>query len=336
MLNFVDESIDSGFPSNDLIVFLNELYNELLLVLEESGRHSSPENKTENYIAEKNFERGVKFAYDFANRFTELALSSSPAPAAVERYEPVDSEFFFSNKAFGKTLKYLIAWDNLCRNVLSESAYFSQAHLLEARTDINASIEMAISFYYKQSFQILRGFLESSILPVYFCDQPSEFEKWRSNDYRVPAFRGKNGLLKKMVDSSLISSELCHDFSELYCQLNGSIHGGEKYLVNKGIHSRSWSGLLFKEEDFLDWCETVSRAIALGSKLLFINVNQLKKIRDSSLLMCLTCHNSEDLGIDEFVFGCKTFKQYSCAVCGHKSTLDEFGRLSHIVTAYEN
>lgn len=232
-------------------------------------------------------------------------------------------------------MKYLIAWDNLCSNVLAESAFFSQAHLLEALTDIDASLVMAVRFYYKQSFQILRGFLENAVLPVHFCDQPNEFDEWRSNHYHTPALRGKNGLLNKLVGLGLITSSLSDDISDLYQELNGSIHGGEKYLIHKGLHRNLWSGLLFKERDFLNWCTAVSKAIEVSAKLIQINVKQLINSRSSGDVICATCHNDKDLKLEEFMFGGRNFKQYLCAMCSHQSTFDEDGHPSHKVTQYE-
>ncbi|AVH72543.1 hypothetical protein NLP_4068 [Nostoc sp. 'Lobaria pulmonaria (5183) cyanobiont'] len=335
LLNFSDESLDSSFANGDLVVFLNELYNESSLLLSESGDISVSGEHFRHYITEQKLERGIEESCDFAEQFTKYAVNALPTPAAAETYKLINPEYFFSNVSFGRTLKYLIAWDNLCSNVLAESAFFSQAHLLEARTDIDASVDMAARFYYKQSFQILRGFLENAVLPVHFCNQPNEFDEWRSNNYHTPALRGKNGLLNKLVVLGLITSNLSNDISDLYQQLNGSIHGGEKYLIHKGLHKNSWSGLLFKEQDFLDWCTAVSKAIEVGAKLLQINVKQLMNLRSSGDVVCATCHNDKYLKLEKFMFGGRNFKQYLCAVCGHQSTFDEDGHLSHKVTQYE-
>lgn len=331
-LNFSDEPLDSAFANGDLSTFLSELYNETNLLLTESGETSVSGEDFRRYLAEQKLEEGLVESCDFAEQFTKYAVEAIPANALVKTYKPINPEYFFSNPVFGRTLKYLVAWDNLCSNVLAESAFFSQAHLLESRTDIGASVDMASRFYYKQAFQILRGFLENAVLPVHFCNQPSEFDEWRSNSYHTPALRGKNGLLNKLVGLGLISHDLSDDVSNLYQQLNGSIHGGEQYLIHKGVHKNSWRGLLFKEQDFLDWCTAVSKAIEVGAKLLQINVKQLMNLRSPSNVVCATCHNDKDLKLEEFVFGGKNFKRYLCAVCGHQSTFDENGCLSHMVT----
>lgn len=335
LFNFSDESLDSAFVNGDLVAFLSELYNESIFLLTESGTVSVSSKHFRHRITEQKFEGGLEESYDLAEQFTKYAVNAIPAPGAAEIYKPINPEYFFFNVSFGRTLKYLIAWDNLCRYVLAESAFFSKAHLLEARTDICASVDMATRFYYKQSFQILRGFLEDAVLPVHFCNQPNEFDKWRSNNYHTPGFCGKNGLLNKLVGLGRITSNLSNDISDLYQQLNGSIHGGEKYLIHKGVHRNSWSGLLFKEQDFLDWCTAVSKAIEVSAKLLQINVQHLMNLRNSGDVVCATCHNSKDLKLKEFVFGGRNFKQYSCAVCGHQSTFDKDGHRSHTVTEYE-
>jgi len=279
-------------------------------------------------------ETGIQKGGELVSKFTEFALNATPTPAAAQKYKPIKPDYFLNSPVFGKTLKYLVAWDNICSSILAESVFFSEAHLLEADTDIQVSVDMAARLYYKQSFQILRGFLENVVLPVHFCNQPDEFEQWRSNGYRTPPLRGKQGLLNKLAKSGVITNELRDDASSLYQQLNGSIHGGERYLIHKGIHKNEWSGLLFKEQDFLDWCVGISKAVEISAKLLLINVQQLLNLRGSSGVVCVTCHNDKDLKLEEFTFGDRNFKRYHCPICGHEMTFDKNGNLSHTVTHY--
>ncbi|MEH2394138.1 MAG: hypothetical protein V7K21_21560 [Nostoc sp.] len=81
-------------------------------------------------------------------------------------------------------------------------------------------------------------------------------------------------------------------------------------MKHKGIHRNSWSGLLFKEPDFLNWCTAVYKAIEVGAKLLQINVKQLMNLRSSGDVVCATCHNDKYLKLEEFMFGGRNFKQY--------------------------
>jgi len=337
LLNFADESLatwkDSASSIGDIAAFINELYNESTLIVTEQGGINSVNYSIE--IAKQYLEQGIEESKKIAEYFTMYALNRIPAPNAHKNYKPINPDYFFHNQSFGKTLKYLIAWNNISSNILAESAFFSLAHLLETATDIEASVNMASQLYYKQSFQILRGFLENSVFPVYFCNQQNEFKKWRSNNFHNPPLRGKNGLLKKLEQLNLITKDLSDNLSDLYGQLNGSIHGGEKYLIHKGIYTNQWSGLLFKEQDFLDWCRAVSNAIEVGAKLLKINVKQLMSLRGSGNIVCENCHNDKNLKLNEFIFGGRNFRQYSCSLCGDQSTFDEHGYLAHQVTQYE-
>lgn len=338
LFNFAAESLanwtNSVSANGDLVTFMSELYNESTLILKENGDISTSDERLRHNITNQKFKQGIEKSCAFAEQFTTYAVNAVPAPAAT--YKAIDPDYFFDNVDFGKTLKYIVAWDNLCRNVLAENAFFSQAHLLESRTDIAASVDMATRFYYKQSFQILRGFLESAVLPIHFFNQPNEFEKWRSNNYRNRPLRGTTGLLNKLTNLGLISNNLSDDVSNLYQQLNGSIHGGEKYLIHKGVYQNTWSGLIFKEQDFLDWCTAISKAVEVGAKLLQINVKQLMSLRGNSDVVCVNCHNDKDLKLEEFIFGGRNFKQYSCSICGHQSIFDEQGHLSHKVTGYKS
>jgi hypothetical protein len=344
LLNFSNESLTTwtevATTSGDLAAFLSELYNESAFILSKEGEIFHLDESTRKNITDRTLEEGINTSSVLAKKFTLYEMNSFPAPAAARTYKKIDPDYFLHNKVFGKTLKYLVAWKNICGCILAESAFFSQAHLLEARTDIDACLEMAAQFYYKQSFQILRGFLENAVLPVYFCDRPNEFEKWRSNNYHTPPLRGKDkwgkdGILNSLEKSGLITNELSKNVSSLYGQLNGSIHGTEKYLIHKGVHKNAWSGLLFKEQDFLNWCTAISKSVELGAKLLQINVKQLMSLRGLTNTVCTTCHNDKNLKLEEFIFGGRNFKRYSCHICGHQSTFDDDGNLSHTLTEYE-
>lgn len=45
--------------------------------------------------------------------------------------------------------------------------------------------------------------------------------------------------------------------TNLYKELNGSIHGVEKYLIHSGIFDGKWTGLVFKYERFKECYTTL-------------------------------------------------------------------------------
>jgi len=64
-------------------------------------------------------------------------------------------------------------------NILGEEGCFSLSHLFEADSDLDASIVLASNLYYKQSLQVLRSYIETMVLHLYFANNPYDFEKWK-------------------------------------------------------------------------------------------------------------------------------------------------------------
>ena len=120
--------------------------------------------------------------------------------------------------------------------------------------------------------------------------------------------RGRDGLVKKLVNQRILSDSLGNVVLDLYGDLNSYVHGSENRLIHKGIHTGSREGLIFKLADFQTWCEYLSRSIDLGIRLLRINYVQwehIKSLKWASLrsqgkVLCDTCHNEEDFDISVF------------------------------------
>lgn len=65
--------------------------------------------------------------------------------------------------------------------IRKQEAYGSLA--LEAQVDLEASVYLALSGFVKQALQVLRSWLELSLLGLWFGYNEKEFEKWM---YRLP------------------------------------------------------------------------------------------------------------------------------------------------------
>lgn len=219
------------------------------------------------------------------------------------------------DSAFGRVAKCMSAWENSVSNILSEGSYFSLAHILESRTDLSSSIHLAAHLYYRQAFQVLRGFIESIILPVHFCDNPEAYSNWKSNSYRAPSLRGKNGLLEKMKKALVLPSELADETSDIYGMLNGYIHGSEEHLNNKGISTGQWSGFIYQQPIFELWASMFSNIVELGIKILRIHHEQWEKTKSTYGLFCNVCHGV-DLEYFEFKYAEEKLTKYECKQCG--------------------
>ena len=75
-------------------------------------------------------------------------------------------------------------------------------------------------FFFRQSIQTLRSFLESAVLQLHFCVNEGDFQSWRENKFKVPSMRQKKeGLLWRLRDGGAITAELATRGADLYGEL---------------------------------------------------------------------------------------------------------------------
>jgi hypothetical protein len=209
---------------------------------------------------------------------------------------------FLDDQHFGKAAKYAIAWQCSVQNLLEESGFYSLAHILETVTEIESSLLLASQFYYKQAVQVLRNFLEELVMPIHFCENEQEFNKWKANNYHTLPLRGRDGIIRRLTAKGKLPSTIATDTANLYGDLNSYIHGSENRLNYKNVHTPSSSAITFKYEDFCLWAKYYSRSVDLGIRLLRINYLQWDAIvtpRWEALIaagrvMCTSCHNETD------------------------------------------
>ena len=259
------------------------------------------------------FEEGKKQCKKLLEEFQESASKAIPPPAVEDQVEPIPD--FAKDASFGLMAKYRIAFDAATSAVLSESAFFSLAHVLEADTDHEASILLASSLYYKQALQMLRNYLEGMVLQLYFCHNQGDFEKWKIGDYRVPALRGKDGLLDFLSVNGVLPSDLSQIASNLYGELNGSIHGAEKQLVNRGLFQGKWTGQIFKYERFKEWCNYFANCTNIGIHTLRLSTNLWQSKRPKDKIYCDICHSENNFEVDKSLISEETVT-FTCKICG--------------------
>jgi hypothetical protein len=134
--------------------------------------------------------------------------------------------------------------------------------------------------------------------------------------------RGKQGLLKKLSDKQIISTDLAEEVSFLYESLNSYIHGNEKRLISKGLFTGDYRGYVFKEDDFKEWCASVSQAIYIGIRLFTIHLEQWR-IKSAGLIICSVCHQSDFDVKEEITLGGQKNHHYKCLHCGEEMGLTE-------------
>jgi len=295
-LPFSREALTTWNKDTDLHGFLFDLY----------------EGTGSGDLAEIYMEEAKEYAYSLAAIFTNAANAATPAPAAKDQNIQIPE--FTEDPAFGSTVKCIAAWRNLISNVLSEGHFFSLPHLLESETDLTCTVNLAADLYYRQAFQVLRGFIETIILPVHFCNNPSDYQKWKSNNYSVPSLRGDKGLLEKLKKSGVLSSSLADKASELYGILNGYIHGAETGLIHSGIPTANWNGHVFQAEKYGLWAKIFCESVELGIHVISLHLKQWEASKPRHIVFCNVCHNDK-FATEEVVLSQPLIK-YTCNNCG--------------------
>lgn len=287
MLPFSAEPLASWKGKTDIRRFVDALY----------ARSNFPAFSNSLFKREK---RDVR---NWSKRFISNAQTTLPKSASSVQRLVIPKLLEDAN--FGKAAKYVIAWKSSVQNLLEESGFYSLAHILEADEEIDCSLLLASHLYYKQAAQVLRNFLEETLLPINFCENVEEFNQWKAHNYRIPPLRGRDGLIKKLVNRGILPETIGQAIADLYGDLNSYIHGSESKLIHKGLFTGSWDGRIFKTDDFNAWCGYLSRSIDVGIRLLRINYVQWENIlsrkwaslRSQGKILCDVCHNEEDFDI---------------------------------------
>ncbi len=294
------------------------MYSFESTVVTESGERFT---ESTSFYGRDLFIEGRRSARLEARRFGRLAAAALPAPqAAEESVEPVPD--FANDPSFGRAWKSLVAWKAITGHVLSESAFFSIAHTLEAEADLDASVLLASRLYYKHALQTLRTMVEDVVMPLYFCIEPTQFDRWRVGQHATPRLRGPNGILGRLVAAEALANELADRVGALYGRLNGAIHASEKHLIHRGSDYGQYRGETFKRDDFDEWANDLAEIVAVGSSLVGITFERWRNVRREHPLMCDICHNWKKFTMTRSTFAGEEQVQVRCDVCHHESNYD--------------
>jgi len=263
------------------------------------------------------FEQRRKELQVTASEFLLNAQKAVPPRSAEEKGIVETIPNFLDDEIFGLAAKYAIAWFIITQALLEESAFFSISHMLEAYTDLECCILLSSNLYYKQALQVLRGFLENAVLQLHFCDNGEEYVEWKRNEYRVPSLRGKKGILLKLLERGVLTEELATVVSKLYNELNGSIHGAERYLIHRGIFTGQYAGQIFKYDRFRQWGNYLARCTDFAIRAQCITVGLWAKQRFQSGMHCDICHSSNlEIGKSDLFDG-DDATVFKCRECGN-------------------
>jgi len=220
------ESFASWGEDVDARTFLRSIADDVMTVI---GFDGSAMTVPKGLVAEEAWRRTLKaVAEDLEGFITPRLGRVKPEISELGSSWPTD------DIPMGHAMKYVAAWRAVDQEALEESRFFSIAHLLEATNEMEASLALAQQTLYKQAKQQLRSLLELAVMPLHFCIDRTSFREWKDGNYKTPQVRGTKGLLKQLVDHSLLSKQTANDIGDLYGRLSGSIHNEEKEAYSAG------------------------------------------------------------------------------------------------------
>jgi len=272
-------------------------------MIDESG-HEYPVNYA--FYASYLYRWGLERAETYVKEFEKAVKSAK----AAEEYNLRDSALF------GRLLQFEIAWNGTVSAILSEGAFFSLAHILEADADLGCSLDLAQSGYFKHALQVLRSFLEDLFIQLVFCNRQEDFQKWEAGDYRIPRFRGKKGILKELVTDGLLTESLAAAAGTLYGDLNAAIHGAQKHLLYAGISEGRREGPIFNVERFERWCSYFSRCVDVGLRALHEHLRFWYDRKPPDTGFCSTCHRRDSFQYQQRRIAGRLLVRRTCTQCG--------------------
>jgi hypothetical protein len=208
---------------------------------------------------------------------------------------------------------------------------------LEASADLECSIQLAASHFYKQASSVLRTYLEGQLVDLLLAQDDLNFSKWKAGTYRVPSIRGRRGLLTQLERTSLLDSELQSTIAAKYDDLNASIHGAEHALIHSGVFDERYSGHVFRPDKFTELMRRLSDVTDICLHLMKLKTMVWARTLKSDMERCTQCRERDLADLGGFVFGNCEFIRRRCKSCGHKCTIrKDTNSFVYLVTAAPN
>jgi hypothetical protein len=288
-------------------------------------------------FASEQIQRGIDRLCEIAEGFSKLIVED--LRELIEQEDPIIENVHFTEEPeagrktasaglrdllddphFGLMGKYYVAFGGTVAYLTEENEFFSLPHVLEAESELDCSILLAQHRFYKQALQVLRNFLESVVLHLYFRLDPKAFQQWREGSYRVPAFRGKDGLLRSLVAGNAISQATAGTLDSLYSDLNGIVHGAERRLLHAGIFEGTRRPVVFEYKRFEEWTRYFARCVDVGIKVLWLGTWLTSASRPEGVF-CRLCYGVETLAVAERLdMPGQSFLSFRCSQCETEST----------------
>ncbi|MGO9974512.1 MAG: hypothetical protein ACLP01_17265 [Solirubrobacteraceae bacterium] len=297
-LPFVDEAFSGWGDDADVFSFVEKLYDFDYRTINFDGTERQAKASDVNSLV----------AHERVRVERVLGEFKASAPRG---FAPKD------DAALGAALKYDVAWRAVDGVMLEEGRFYSLPHLLEATRDLDSALSLAAQGFYKQSLQVLRGFVESSVMPLHFFLDSNALDGWKKGTYRTPPLRGGQGILKRLVAAKVIDGHLATQTGHIYGELNRSVHSAEADLEHPGIFRGEHPVPGFSEARLRRWVSAYREAVEAGIRLMAAGISAWSTNWPDALF-CNSCHNGDADGfsINRLDFGDQACDHIRCKVCG--------------------
>jgi hypothetical protein len=264
------------------------------------------------------FERGKSSFVPMASEFQTIAEENQAEPDPFGTPIRIDTPpDFQQDTSFGLMAKHAIAWAAVVEALLSDSQFLSLPHALEAREELNCSVLLAKNLYYKQALQALRSLLEINVLHLFFAGNPAAYADWQKGQETRWTLRGSGGLLEALQKKGALPPSVAGAASDLYKDLNKSIHSAESKMLHTGLPEGKWAGLQFKTETFVEWCTYLTRVVSVSISLLLAMLREMQSLPAPNGVVCNVCRAVNQFDVEERTPTSFTLR---CLRCGCQSS----------------
>lgn len=313
-LPFKAEAISRWKRDSDLAKFLVTLFDQPCVITAPDGSEHHSNYSDYGYDL---FDGGKDKVNTLAKELSESSVNDyhqNPKKIQSKKHN------FLTDAKFGLAAKSIVAWDGIDSATLSEDAFVSIYHTLEAGSDLDCSVTLLKSFHYKQAGYCLRAFIENATLPLYFSQNPEKFELWKKEGFNTPSFRRKNdGLLDQLVSQGVLPADLAGRVGAVYGKLNAFVHSSISSMIHSGHDTGEWRGLCFKLDKVHNWCDLVTECVEVGIQLAKIQTDIWLKTLISNPDICTICHSENNFEKKQVRSAGKDLMfEFICKKCGHK------------------
>lgn len=166
-------------------------------------------------------------------------------------------------EAIVSAAKYPFTLRRVLRGVVGEDMAFGfeLPYLVEAESDLLAACVLAGQEFWKQSIQLLRSAPEVTVAHAYFGLRGDDCHfLLASPRFRMPAFKGRGGMLENLVQTQTIDESLAAECRTLYSELSKRVHS----------HIHHLSVVEPQNSDAVEWCQLCSKVGTVVLRLILM------------------------------------------------------------------